>query len=102
MNQFILIFRGGATTQKGVSPRQLQEQLGNLRGSNPLEGTGRTIRGSEKAVTDGPFTKAKDLVSGYVLIGVQDLDQATQIALKCPIYEYDGSVEVRPVLLMEK
>ncbi len=115
MNQFILIFRGGAIAQKGVAPQELQEHLakwgmwmaqlqksGNLQGANALEGAGRTIRGSKKAVTDGPFTKVKDLVSGYVLIGVQDLDQATQIALKCPIYEYDGSVEVRPVLLMEK
>jgi hypothetical protein len=56
----------------------------------------------QASVTDGPFTEAKDLLSGYILIGAKDLNQATQIALECPIYEYDGSVEVRPVRAMEK
>ena len=115
MNQFLLIFRGGAITQKGVAPQQLQEHLakwgtwsaqleksGTLQGGNPLENTGRTIRGHKKAVTDGPFTEAKDLLSGYIMIGAKDLNQATQIALECPIYEYDGSVEVRPVRSMER
>ncbi len=110
MNQFLLIFRGGAITQKGVAPQQLQEHLakwgtwmaqleksGNLKGGSALESSGRTIRGNKKAVTDGPFTEAKDLLSGYTLLEAKDLNQAMQIALECPIYEYDGSVEVRPV-----
>jgi hypothetical protein len=114
MNQFLLIFRGGAITQKGVAPQQLQGHLAkwgawmaqleksrNLQGGNALENTGRMIRGSKKAVTDGPFTEAKDLLSGYMLVVAKDLSQATQIALECPIYEYDGSVEVRPVHSME-
>jgi hypothetical protein len=115
MNQFLLIFHGGASTLKDVSPQQLQEHLakwgawmvqleksGNLQGSNALENTGRMIRGSKKTVTDGPFTEAKDLLSGYTLVVAKDLNQATQIALECPIYEYDGSVEVRPVRLMKR
>ena len=114
MNQFLLIFRGGAITEKGIAPQRLQEHLakwgvwsaqlekaGILEGGNPLENTGRTIRGSKKAVTDGPFTEAKDLLSGYIMVAVKDLDQATKIALECPIYEYDGSVEVRPIRSME-
>ncbi len=115
MNQFLLIFRGGALTQKGVAPQQLQEQLakwgvwmaqleksGNLKGGSALENTGRTIRGRKKAVTDGPFAEAKDLLSGYMLVLAKDQNQATQIALECPIYEYDGSVEVRPIHVMER
>jgi hypothetical protein len=114
MNQFLLIFRGGAITQKDVAPQQVQEHLakwgawmvqlqksGNLQGANALENTGRTVRGSKKAVTDGPFTEAKDLLSGYTLIVATDLNHATQIALECPIYEYDGSVEVRPLRVMK-
>jgi hypothetical protein len=114
MNQFLMIFRGGAIAQKNVAPQAVQEHLakwgewmaqlqksGNLQGANALENTGRTIRGSKKAVTDGPFTEAKDLLSGYTLILAKDLNQATQIALECPIYEYDGSVEVRAVRAMK-
>lgn len=115
MNQFLLIFRGGAITQKDVAPQQLQEHLakwgawmsqleksGNLKAGNALQNTGRTIRGSKKAVTDGPFTEAKDLLSGYMLIVAKDLNHATQIAHECPIYVYDGSVEVRPIHSMER
>lgn len=110
MNQFLMIFRGGAITQKDIGPQQLQEHLakwgawmekleksGSLQGANALENDGRSVRGSKKVVTDGPFTEAKDLLSGYTLIGAKDLNQAVQITLECPIYEYDGSVEVRPV-----
>jgi hypothetical protein len=115
MNQFLLIFRGGAITEKGIAPQQLQEHLakwgawhaqleksGTIQDGNPLENTGRTIRGSKKAVTDGPFAEAKDLLSGYIMIVAKDLNQAAQIALECPIYEYDGSVEVRPVRSLER
>jgi hypothetical protein len=115
MNQFLFIFRGGAIAQKDVAPQKVQEHLakwsvwmnqlqksGHLQGANALEMSGRTVRGSKKTITDGPFTEAKDLLSGYTLIVANDLNQATQIALECPIYEYDGSVEVRPVRVMEK
>jgi hypothetical protein len=115
MNQFLMIFRGGAIAQKDVAPKQLEEHLakwgvwmkqletaGQLQGANALEGTGHTVRGRKKAVIDGPFAEAKDLLSGYTLIVAKDIKEATQIALECPIYEYDGSVEVRPVRSMKK
>ena len=33
----------------------------------PLEPTGKVVAGKEKAITDGPFAEAKDLVGGYTL-----------------------------------
>ena len=66
-------------------------------GPGPLQNGGRVVRGSAKAVTDGPYAEAKDLVSGILLISASSLDAAVEIARGCPIYEYDGSVEVRPL-----
>ena len=48
-------------------------------------------------VTDGPYAELKDLVTGNLAIEAASLDEAAKLALGCPIYIYDGSVEVRPV-----
>jgi hypothetical protein len=58
---------------------------------------GRTIRGKSKVVTDGPYAELKDLVTGNLAIEAASLDAAAELALGCPIFKYDGSVEVRPV-----
>jgi hypothetical protein len=63
----------------------------------PLENGGKLVRGSAKTVTDGPYAEAKDMVTGTLLIVADSLDAATTLALGCPVYEFDGSVEVRPV-----
>jgi len=64
----------------------------------PLERTGKLVRGKQKTVTDGPFAEAKDVVGGYTLIEARDLQQAVELSKGCPILEVDGEVEVRPVM----
>jgi len=49
-------------------------------------------------VTDGPFAEAKDIVGGYTLIEARDLDQGVELSKGCPIFEVEGTVEVRPVM----
>jgi hypothetical protein len=44
--------------------------------------------------TDGPFIETKEALGGYYLIEAADLDQALELARKCP----SAHVEVRPVL----
>jgi hypothetical protein len=43
---------------------------------------GRRLRGHGKkvAVTDGPFTEAKEVVGGYAVLEAPDLDAATALA----------------------
>ena len=69
-------------------------------GPPPLENSGKTLRGSAKSLTDGPFAEAKDLVSGFLIVSADSLDAAVELARGCPIFEYDGSVEVRPFMSM--
>ncbi len=53
-------------------------------------------RDGEVLLTDGPFAETKELLGGYYLIDVPDLDEATKWAAKMPLAPY-GSVEIRPV-----
>ncbi|MHB6912484.1 YciI family protein [Streptomyces sp. DB-54] len=50
----------------------------------------------ERVVTDGPFAETREIVGGYYLIDVPDLDAALDWAARCPGARY-GTVEVRTV-----
>jgi hypothetical protein len=113
MSKFIYVFRGGAFVEKGLSATALQDHLklwsawmgelakqGHQPAGHPVQHEGRTIRGKSKVVTDGPYAELKDLVTGNLAIEAASLDIAGELALGCPIFVYDGSVEVRPVAQM--
>jgi hypothetical protein len=59
--------------------------------------TATTVRveGGDTLTTDGPFAETKEIIIGYYLIDVDDLDAAIAWAAKLPTL---GAVEVRPVL----
>ena len=67
---------------------------------HPLEGTGKVVRGKQKTVHDGPYAEAKDIVNGFTLIEAKDLSQAVELSKGCPILEFGGSVEVRPIQIL--
>jgi hypothetical protein len=112
MTQFTYLFRGRQTT--AVSPDQTQKQMekwmawfkelgakGHLKDpGHPLEVTGKVISGTGKVVTDGPFAEAKDVVGGYIVVEANDLTQAAELSKGCPILEVGGSVEVRPIQIL--
>jgi hypothetical protein len=113
MAKYLFLFRGGGYATGGVSPSELQAHLarwkawtddliakGRLAQATPLTHppTGRTLRGRDRIVTDGPYAEAKDLVSGIVVVEAASLEEASELARGCPIFEHDGSVEVRPVI----
>jgi hypothetical protein len=86
--------------QKWISwMKELAEQ-GHLKDrGHPLERSGKTVRGRQKTVIDGPFAEAKDAIGGYTLVQAGDLDAAVEISKGCPIFDAEtGTVEVRPVL----
>lgn len=114
MAKFVYVFRGGAFVQQGLSPAELGAHLqkwsvwigeltkaGVSEGGHAVQAAGKTIRGSRKTLTDGPYAEAKDLVTGNLVVNAPSLDDAARHAMGCPIFEFDGSVEVRPVLERE-
>jgi len=54
-------------------------------------------RDGERLLTDGPFAETREILGGYYLVDVPDLDAALEWAAKMPNIAY-GSVEVRPVM----
>ena len=55
------------------------------------------VRDGERLVTDGPFIEAKEVIGGFYVIDVPDLDAALDWAAKIPNVRF-GTVEVRPVM----
>ena len=110
MSEFLFLYRGG---ERAESPAQMQQQMqrwvswlaqlresGHIKdGGQPLDNGGKVVTGKKKVVTDGPYAE-KDLVGGYTLVEAKDLSHATELCLGCPIFDYEGLVEVRPVAKM--
>ena len=60
--------------------------------------TATTVRRSasgEVTITDGPFVEAKEMVAGYGILDVPDLDAAIRVASSWPGPE---TLEIRPLL----
>jgi hypothetical protein len=55
------------------------------------------VKGDERVVTDGPFAETREVLGGFYMIDVPNLDAALDWAARCPGSKY-GSVEVRPVM----
>ena len=54
------------------------------------------VRNDETLTTDGPFAETKEVLGGFYLIDVPDLDTAISVAAELP-GSWHGSVEVRPL-----
>jgi hypothetical protein len=52
-------------------------------------------RGSEPMVTDGPFLEGNEVIGGYAVVEVAELDDALSMARGWP---GGGSVEIRPIV----
>jgi hypothetical protein len=96
---------------KAMSPEERQQHLtkwnawfeglvaaGKLEHGHPLEPEGRVVSGKNgERVVDGPYAESKEAVAGYFLLHVSGMDEATEIAKRCPGLQFGLTVEVRPV-----
>ena len=57
--------------------------------------------GAERMVIDGPFTETKELVAGYWLWEVKDMDEAVAWVKRCPNpMLVPSEIEIRPLYEM--
>lgn len=63
----------------------------------PTTGTTLRVVDGKRQVLDGPFADTKEMLGGYVIVDVDNLDDALEWAARAPCVSA-GSVEVRPVL----
>jgi hypothetical protein len=108
--EFMLLFRG-TDWDRGLSTVEIQNVMsrwiawfdrltaqGKARAGQPLTDQGKVISGKKgQTILDGPFAESKETVAGYILIQVDNLDEAVEIAKECPGLDYGLSVEVRLV-----
>jgi hypothetical protein len=70
---------------------------GKIVGGEELQGpstaTTVTRKDGKVIVTDGPFIESKEVIGGFALIEVADLDEALAMAKEWP-----GTVEIRPIV----
>jgi hypothetical protein len=113
MAEFVYLFRASEEGRRAAmgTPEQAQRSLqawlawireldatGHLKNrGQPLAPEGRVVRGAARAVIDGPYVEAKDMVLGFITVEARDADEAVALARGCPMLQGDGSVEVRPV-----
>ena len=72
------------------------QYLGGLPLHPSPSATSVRVRDGKPLVTDGPFAETREQLGGYMLIDVEDLDQAIAIAARVPLAR-TSTVEVRPV-----
>jgi hypothetical protein len=66
--------------------------------------TATTIRAKDGRVVinDGPFAETKEQLGGYHLMECENLDEAISIASRIPTIPIGGTIEIRPVAMLEK
>lgn len=73
-------------------------ESGNYVQGEPLAVKGRYVSQHE-VLSDGPFIEAKEGISGYDIILAENIDQATSIAMTCPMVMEGWAIrEVRPIM----
>jgi hypothetical protein len=113
MNEFTLIFRNEQNPDVQFSPEQMQnilkqwrDWMGGMAAQNKLANPGNRL-GFEGAVvrknnmvTDGPYAEIKEMISGYIVVKTETLEEAIELAKACPVFNAGGSVEVRAIIPM--
>jgi hypothetical protein len=66
------------------------------------EGVRILFSGDQRSVVDGPFAETKELIAGYWIWQVRDLDEAIEWAKRCPNPTGEESVlEIRQVARLD-
>ena len=71
------------------------------------EGVRVKFSGGERAVIDGPFGEAKEIVAGYWILQVKSMDEAIEWAKRLPFEaggepEAEGEIEIRQLFEMDE
>ena len=118
--RFMIIVKATKDSEKGVMPaekligemQKYHEELqkaGVLLDASGLKGSkfGWRVKysaGGKRAVVDGPFAEAKELIAGYTLIQVKSREEAMEWARRYPNPSNDGGeaeIEVRQLFELE-
>jgi hypothetical protein len=107
----MVLVPGDENTENGVMPDakeltamgNFNEELvkaGVMLAGEGLHPTSKAVRvrfeGDKRTVIDGPFTESKELIAGYWLWQVRDMDEAIEWIKRAP-FDAGTQIEIRPV-----
>ena len=110
--RFMLIRRADKETEAGVKPsaemiaammayNQEMARAGVLVDAVGLKASSHgarvNITGSKALVTDGPFTETKELIAGFTMIQVANLQEAVEWVTRWPAIDAGAEIEIRPL-----
>ena len=80
--------------------------MGSIAAQNKLASPGNRLGFDAKVlkpndvITDGPYVEMKEMVSGYIIVKTDTIEEAAELAKGCPVLKVGGSVEVRSIIPM--
>ncbi len=112
----VVFVKATADSEQGIMPTtELLEAMGKyneelinagiMLGGDGLKPTKNAKRvhfsGSDRSVIDGPFTETKEIVAGYWIWEVRDMDEAVEWVKRCPNPMFtESDIDIRPVYEM--
>ncbi len=115
MKKFMMIFLGPNYEDAGLSPEQMQAQMGKwfawdakmkaagiVDHGDALTPQVQRISGKDRTVTDVAATELKELVGGYYIINAESFEEAAKVAQDYPDYDHGGTVEIREVMVYDQ
>jgi len=115
--RFMVLVKASEDSEAGIMPTE--EQLADMgkfneemvkagvmlagEGLHPTSKGARVkFSGSERTVTDGPFTETKELIAGFWLIQVKSREEAIEWIKRCPNpHDGESEIEIRRVFEAE-
>ncbi len=96
MKEFILLIQGDGRhdfSEEEISLRKeryeqwMNEQMekGRYVWGQPLKPEGIHLVNQKQLVSDGPFLEPKEMIGGIIIIKAEDMREATEISLSCPL-----------------
>ena len=114
--KYVLMYTNRPDLDEAVPPERIQEVYGQIFGWFERNAAVITDAGAElqevttattvkangdgkPVVVDGPFNEAKEVIGGFSVIDVPDLDAAIELAKTWPSLDFPGvAVEIRPMV----
>jgi hypothetical protein len=81
-----------------VALGERESTIGGAELESPSTATTVRVQNGDVLTTDGPFAETKEVLGGFYLIDVDNLDDALEFAAAVPAARRGGSVEVRPLV----
>jgi len=108
MKEFMLLFRADYGKMQHYKPEDWQAATKKWKDwtdrliakgkwvapGTQLSPNGKIVK-SKGVVTDGPYAELKESLLSYCIMRAESLEEAVELSKDCPIFQIDGSVEVR-------